>query len=1319
MSLIEGKELRIPFILATGSQTIIDADVTGVIIPNIASGSTFFGLAPYYLTTASYLPDSASFDARINAINFTESGYVLTQSFNNYTSSVNTQMGNIFISQSNYVLTQSFFQYSASTENTIAQYALTSSVSASVYTLSSITQSFATTGSNTFHGSQTISGSIFTNSDITLTGTLTAQTIHSMYITASTEYSSGSNQLGSKLSDVQSLWGTVYVTGSLIVNSSSAILSNQTSSLSVATASVAPNYVLTSSLSITSGSVLLGGANSSISGSSGLTYINNILTVNGTIQQYAITSSLLKTNNTGALVAAVVGVDYQAALTNPVTGTGSAGQVAVWNGTNTQTGYSGLTFTPTSSLTIVNTVTASSAQARGIIYNGTLTAAANNDVLVGLDVNPVFNNSIYTGVYNIGIRLIQSSGIAIMQNTSTAINLIGGNTAFGGGNGNPTNQLEVWGNSFVNGNLNIQSSNYGNITGYGLNINGTVTPSGGAAYGIVLTPTLTAIANNLELDALNINPTFNVGSYTGATQYWINLIGNGKINGTNQIILSRNGQGILSGLSTFTALSAYAGGYIAFGPNGNSEKARITSTGNLLLQTTTDNAAGILQTAGNIVPSVTNTYSLGTSSYVWSNIYATSQTISGLTAGQVVFTGTGGLLSGNSNFAYNSSTGAFTLNQASDSGKWNLYSSGTASSYHAGNFLLGSNTDDGINVLQVTGSAHFYTKVKIGGASTAPVAILELIAPDGNTNSILLGRYDHSNYWYVNHAGDDFRLWNPNASGSDIMFGIDAAGVVYNNSVLIGTSINNAAGILQSNGNIVPSTTNTYSLGTSSYVWSNIYATSQTISGLTAGSVVFAGTGGVLSQDNSNLFWDNTNKRLGIGTTSPTNILSIVGNLGVTTNNFGPIIRNANSTGYTELKFDNDNAYSGGQGDFVFGYGGSTSANPNQAYFYNRLNAATIFGTNNTTRMTIDGSGNVGIGTPSPASKLDISDVTLAGSGSLAGSILNLAQTWNTTGTPTAIKLNVTNTASSGSTKLLDLQVGGTSAMYVSAAGNLVVQNNISSGSGNVISGGIFQGARSGTLTSGTINVFSQVNNITPTSGTAQYNMYTFTNTINQTGGASGIVRSVYLNPALPSAADYRAIESTNGPVILSDTYAAGSGSLAGSLLNLAQTWNTTGSPTAIKLNITNTASNAASLLMDLQVGGVSKFSVSNTGSNYLAGHLLLNTTTDDGINQVQINGSMYATIIKANSATTSVTGSTSGTAVFTQPNQGTGLKIVMITLTSLLGTASYTFPTAFINTPVVLSTSGLATSIVTTNTTTSCTVTGTTSSGTLILMGT
>lgn len=56
-------------------------------------------------------------------------------------------------------------------------------------------------------------------------------------------------------------------------------------------------------------------------------------------------------------------------------------------------------------------------------------------------------------------------------------------------------------------------------------------------------------------------------------------------------------------------------------------------------------------------------------------------------------------------------------------------------------------------------------------------------------------------------------------------------------------------------------------------------------------------------------------------------------------------------------------------------------------------------------------------------------------------------------------------------------------------------------------------------------------------------------------------------------------------------------GANAQSLVDLSGTWNTSGTPTALKLNITDTASNAASLLMDLQVGGVSRFSVSKSGA--------------------------------------------------------------------------------------------------------------------------
>jgi hypothetical protein len=49
--------------------------------------------------------------------------------------------------------------------------------------------------------------------------------------------------------------------------------------------------------------------------------------------------------------------------------------------------------------------------------------------------------------------------------------------------------------------------------------------------------------------------------------------------------------------------------------------------------------------------------------------------------------------------------------------------------------------------------------------------------------------------------------------------------------------------------------------------------------------------------------------------------------------------------------------------------------------------------------------------------------------------------------------------------------------------------------------------------------------------------------------------------------------------------------------MDLAGTWNTTGTPTLIKANVTDTASNAASLLMDLQVGGTSRFEVTKAGA--------------------------------------------------------------------------------------------------------------------------
>lgn len=66
---------------------------------------------------------------------------------------------------------------------------------------------------------------------------------------------------------------------------------------------------------------------------------------------------------------------------------------------------------------------------------------------------------------------------------------------------------------------------------------------------------------------------------------------------------------------------------------------------------------------------------------------------------------------------------------------------------------------------------------------------------------------------------------------------------------------------------------------------------------------------------------------------------------------------------------------------------------------------------------------------------------------------------------------------------------------------------------------------------------------------------------------------------------------SANAGILASTGYSV-TGSNSTNTVDLAGTWNTSGTPTGIKLNITNTASNAASPLMDLQTGGASTFKI-------------------------------------------------------------------------------------------------------------------------------
>ncbi len=63
------------------------------------------------------------------------------------------------------------------------------------------------------------------------------------------------------------------------------------------------------------------------------------------------------------------------------------------------------TTTAIAKFTVTGSITAASLLAQGVYFNNTLVAAANNDVLVGLDINPTFTNGAFTGVTNLAARI--------------------------------------------------------------------------------------------------------------------------------------------------------------------------------------------------------------------------------------------------------------------------------------------------------------------------------------------------------------------------------------------------------------------------------------------------------------------------------------------------------------------------------------------------------------------------------------------------------------------------------------------------------------------------------------------------------------------------------------------------------------------------------------------------------------------------------------------------------------------------------------------------------------------------------------------------
>lgn len=163
------------------------------------------------------------------------------------------------------------------------------------------------------------------------------------------------------------------------------------------------------------------------------------------------------------------------------------------------------------------------------------------------------------------------------------------------------------------------------------------------------------------------------------------------------------------------------------------------------------------------------------------------------------------------------------------------------------------------------------------------------------------------------------------------------------------------------------------------------------VRGATQGSILFLNSNGTLSENNSQFYWDSTNNRLGVGTSSPTNLLHIYRNtndflyeIGIDNINSGNsaasaiLIRsNSGKLEFGQLSTTHTTYTGYGQLSDTFIRSGVGSRNLNiitdasnigKILMWSRLNPVSDF---SQPSLSIDGS-KIGVGTHSPAHTLDI-----------------------------------------------------------------------------------------------------------------------------------------------------------------------------------------------------------------------------------------------------------------------------------------------------------------------------------------------------------
>ncbi|TSC57319.1 MAG: Cell wall surface anchor family protein, partial [Candidatus Peregrinibacteria bacterium Greene0416_19] len=169
-------------------------------------------------------------------------------------------------------------------------------------------------------------------------------------------------------------------------------------------------------------------------------------------------------------------------------------------------------------------------------------------------------------------------------------------------------------------------------------------------------------------------------------------------------------------------------------------------------------------------------------------------------------------------------------------------------------------------------------------------------------------------------------------------------------------------------------------------------------------------------------------------------------------------------------------------------------------------------------------SANLGIGTSAPKSALDVV-------GTISGSALTINNSVNANnyfaagnlgiGTKTPAYLLDISAPDDNQAMFRAVRTGGSRGITINSRG---VINAVTAEVSDPAYNFSLEAAIS-TVTSGSRPFFIIDHDLAPTSGTADFSALVLQGTINQTGGANGATRSLYINPTLTAIADYRAID--------------------------------------------------------------------------------------------------------------------------------------------------------------------------------------------------